>query len=332
MILRPLILQEFPPPQEMPQTSHARVVIQGNPIRPHARAVPSHRNVTPLYTPSVQELAGPEPIAALQRERERLTIVAEEARFSREEKQRLNKKRCLQNSLKTPYLAEMKLAHAEQRSPSAVIPTSPTGEVIGLKTVFHNAVRTLARRCVNYSYRSYVGKKGEWKAVIDAIMMSLELVYTFPYPLSRKYVSKFLKGALADDRKVYKAYFIEKKGEQHPDMPDEAFVVWSEWWSSPEGKTEAEDMKALHAMRKSNKSVQQGGDYSEGPSQDAAGRTEGWAPVDTMSDISGFNVSSQVCHSMSTAVFNKFRLFSSRTPVNFVSVFGVLYEVTVSLT
>ena len=119
----------------------------------------------------------------------------------------------------------MKLAHAKQRSPTAVIPTSPSGEVIGLKTVFHNAVRTLARRCVNFSYRSYVGKKGEWKAVIDAIMMSLDLVYKFPYPLSRKYVSKFLKGALADDRKIYKAYFIANSGEQHPDMPDEAYLV-----------------------------------------------------------------------------------------------------------
>ena len=263
------------------------------PIRPHPRLVPSHRNVTPLYTASVQELAGPERTASLQRERERLTRVADQARITRDEKERLNKKRCLQNSVRTPYLAEMKLAHAEQRSATALIPTSPSGEVIGLKIVFHNVVRTLARRCVNFSYRSYVGKKGEWKAVIDAIMMSLELVYTFPYPLSRKYVSKFLKGALADDRKIYKAYFIANKGEQHPDMPDEAYLVWSEWWSSPEGKIETEDMKALHAMRKTKRLSNTGGEASDPSSVDPAANENNSFAHDLQA-MADFHTTSQV--------------------------------------
>ena len=287
-------MQEDQEIQDMDEIREPRAPAQCTPIRPHARVVPSNRNVTPLYTPSLQNLAGLERTPALQRERERLTRVADEARCPREDKERLNKKRCLQNSLKTPYLAEMKKAHAEQRSPSAIIPTSPTGEVIGLKTVFHNAVRTLARRCVNYSYRSYVGRKGEWKAVIDAILMSLELVYEFPHPLSRTYVSKFLKGALADDRKLYKAYFIANKGEQHPDMPDEAYLVWSEWWSSPEGKNEAADMKALHAMRKSKHTSQRRGAESEAGEYDAELGLGNATAVDDFSDRSGFNMSSEV--------------------------------------
>ena len=132
---------------------------------------------------------------------------------AQDERDCLSKRRCLQNSVKTPYLAEMKLAHAEQRPSNALIPTSAEGEVIGLKTVLHNAVRTLARGCVNYSYRSYKGRKAEWKGVLDGIRMSLDLIYTFTYPLSRKYLSKFLKGALADDRKAYKAYYFERHGE-----------------------------------------------------------------------------------------------------------------------
>ena len=264
------------------------------PIRPHARSVPPNRNVTPLYTHSVQELAGPEATPSLQQERERLTRVAEHERCAVEDKERLNKKRCVQNSLKTPYLAEMKKAHAEQRSPSAVIPTSPTGEVIGLKTVFHNAVRTLARRCVNYSYRTYVGRKGEWKAVIDAIMMSLELVYEFPHPLSRKYVSKFLKGALADDRKVYKAYFIKNLGEQHPDMPDEAYRVWGEWWTSPEGKSEAEEMKALNGMRKSKQPGHPTADDSDAAAIDTGNGSANTEAFNDFNDLSGFNTTSQV--------------------------------------
>ncbi|KAG0572922.1 hypothetical protein KC19_VG134500 [Ceratodon purpureus] len=278
----------------MAETRQPREGAQCNPIRPHARVVPSHRNVTPLYTRPIQDLAGPERTPALQRERERLTRVANEARCSREDKEQLNKKRCMQNKLKTPYLAEMKKADAEQRSPSAVIPTSPAGEVIGLKTVLHNAVKTLARRCVNYLYRSYVGRKGEWKAVIDAIMMSLELVYEFPHPLSRTYVSKFLKGALADERKVYKAYFIANKGEQYSDMPDEAYLVWSEWWSSPEGKVEAADMKALHAMQKSEQVAQQRGAESEAGEFDAGLGSVNATAVEDFSKRSGFNTSSQV--------------------------------------
>ena len=138
-----------------------------------------------------------------------------------------------------------------------------------------------------------MGKKGEWKAVIDAIMMSLELVYSFPYPLSRKYVSKFLKGALADDRKIYKAYFIANKGEQHPDMPDEAYLVWSEWWSSPEGKIETEDMKALHAMRKSKRNSSAGDEASD-PSTMNPAVNGNETPAHELDNLSNFTAAYQV--------------------------------------
>ncbi|KAG0597177.1 hypothetical protein M758_UG318200, partial [Ceratodon purpureus] len=90
---REVYSQEHQEQQPAPHSAQHGRPLHSTPIRPHARMVPSNRNVTPIYTSSVQELAGPERTASLQRERDRLSRVAEQARFARAEKERLNKKR-----------------------------------------------------------------------------------------------------------------------------------------------------------------------------------------------------------------------------------------------
>lgn len=110
-----------------------------------------------------------------------------------------------------------------------MIPANTDGEVIGITTTFHNVVHTVARCCMNFSQQLYKDKKGDYKTITNGIVIVPKLIYMFTYPLSYKYLSKFLKGALADDRKAFKVHFIATFGEQHLNMHDKAFAVRSLW-------------------------------------------------------------------------------------------------------
>ena len=65
--------------------------------------------------------------------------------LSDSERDRANKRRREQHTQERPYLREMVAAHAEQRQPQFSIPTNALGKVIGLKTKWHNSIRSMAR-------------------------------------------------------------------------------------------------------------------------------------------------------------------------------------------
>lgn len=159
-----------------------------------------------------------------------------------------NKRRRLQRQYTKPYLSEMANAHAERRSPVVHVPTTTTGEPIGLKGAWHRQVRLIARQCMDQSIRSYTGKKKEWWKAIDKIYAALEEVFTYDHPLCAKYLSKYLKGTVKNDRLEWKEYFFSSQGKQHEKCPDEAFRTLRKYWVSVAGKAESEQMVALRAL------------------------------------------------------------------------------------
>jgi hypothetical protein len=121
--------------------------------------------------------------------------------MSNSERDRINKRRRQQRTHERSLVKEMVNTHAEQRQPSFPIPTDVHGKAIGLKTKWHNSVRSIARNIVRWDIRKYKQHPTEWNWIITSVICELDNWYTYePYPLSRLYVSKYLSQAIADDR------------------------------------------------------------------------------------------------------------------------------------
>jgi hypothetical protein len=116
------------------------------------------------------------------------------------ERDRINKRRREQRAHERPFFKEMVTAHAEQRQPSVPIPIDAEGKVIGLKTKWHNSVRSIARNILRWDIREYKHHPTEWNWIITSLIRELDNWYSYdPYPLYRKYVSRYLSWAIADD-------------------------------------------------------------------------------------------------------------------------------------
>ena len=158
------------------------------------------------------------------------------------------KRRRIQREFTKPYLTEMAAAHAERRSPVIHVPTTTTGKPIGLRSAWHRQVRLIARQSMDQSIRSYRGKKGAWWKSVDKIYHALNDIFTYHYPLCSMYLSKYLKGAVKNDRLEWREFFFRNHGAQHDKCPDEAFGTLRKYWLSVAGKEESENMTALRAL------------------------------------------------------------------------------------
>ncbi|KAG0621730.1 hypothetical protein M758_3G044300 [Ceratodon purpureus] len=184
-----------------------------------------------------------------------------------------NKRRRIQRQWTKPYLSEMASAHAERRSPVVHVPTTTTGKPIGLRSAWHRQVRLIARQTMDHSIRSYIGKKDIWWKSVETIYAALEEIFTYDYPLCANYLSKYLKGAVKNDRLEWKEHFFRKHGEQHDKCPDAAFAILRKYWVSVAGKAESEQMVALRSLgpQKSN-SLGSNGPASTSPALSQGGR------------------------------------------------------------
>jgi hypothetical protein len=136
-------------------------------------------------------------------------------------------------------------AHAEQRQPQFPIPTCTKGKVLGLKTKWHNSVRSIRNNILRWDIRNYRDHSTEWDWVFRTLMRDLDILYSYePYPLCRSYLSN----TISDDRKEWKRFYFET-GRHHEHMPDAAFNAWQPWWVSEEGMAKCQQMKELRAMR-----------------------------------------------------------------------------------
>lgn len=204
------------------------------PCRPSPRAIPRGSTAVSMLPQSVRDIAEAAPTQSppatlLHRARE-------------------NQKRKLQREFEGPYLKEMKTAHSEQRTAKPHIPSTPTGEVLGLKTVWHRAVRSLARRFLDYSIRTYKTGADEWRWVVYSISVQLEDMFSYDHPITERYLSKYIKETISGDRKKWKKFFVET-GRQHHKMPNEAWAAWKPYWVSTASMEEAEHMRGIRSLR-----------------------------------------------------------------------------------
>lgn len=204
------------------------------PSRPSPRLIPRGSSSIAMYLQSIRDIADAAPT---QPPSATLLHRAKE-----------NQKRKLQREYEGPYLKEMKTAHSEQQTAKPHIPSTPTGEVVGLKTVWHRAVRSLARRFLDYSIRTYKTRADQWRWAVFTISLQLEDMFSYDHPITEKYLSKYIKETISGDRKKWKKYFVDT-GMQHHKMPNEAWASWKSYWVSQAGIDEAEHMKEIHLLR-----------------------------------------------------------------------------------
>ena len=158
----------------------------------------------------------------------------------------------------------MAAAHAQNRKPNIEIPVSPSGTVLGLKSSWHRAARLCARQTINYKVRSYTGKRPYWESQVETVAEKLAHQFTYSRPLDIRYLGKFLKNTLKNDRKVWKKHFIETKGSRHHKCPEEAFTEWKRYWVSAVGRDESIQMTEMRKGRqKSPRTMQPNSDTEQ---------------------------------------------------------------------
>jgi hypothetical protein len=122
-----------------------------------------------------------------------------------------NKRRREQRAHERLYFKEIVAAHAEQRQPQFPTPTYAGCKVLGLKTKWHNSVRSIRNSILRWDIRNYREHSTEWDRVLTTLTRDLEILYSYkPYPLSRSYLS----GTISDNRKEWKKFYFET-GKQH---------------------------------------------------------------------------------------------------------------------
>ena len=195
---------------------------------------PSHSSQVPMYSSGTRSLPMP-PAHDVQ-----LSPSSEFAEPDDDNRRAaVNRKRTTTREFHRPYLKEMAAPHAENRDAVIHIPVSNSGTIIGLKGPWHRAARLCARQTLNFRVRSYKAKREIWSSQVACIAEKLSHQFTYSQPLDIKYLGKFLKNTLKNDRKCWKKYFIANGGARHPRCPMEAFTEWRKYWMSAEGKDES---------------------------------------------------------------------------------------------
>ena len=136
-----------------------------------------------------------------------------------------NKKRKAKWQYVPGILKELISAHIQHRDPIIHIPTNFPSIVLGLKSAWHLRVHLLVRCSLDHSIRFYKGRRALWIKCVCHVYSKIDTVFTYDYPLSKKYLSKFMRSVIKGDRKTWKSRFCSTHGEQHHKCPDEAFVV-----------------------------------------------------------------------------------------------------------
>lgn len=169
------------------------------------------------------------------------------------DRQDSNRKRAASRDFHRPYLKEMAAVHAENRDPNIQIPVSTSGTVLGLRSPWQRAARLCARQTINYKVRSYKAKREYWQSQVDCIAEKLAQKFTYTRPLDIKYLGRFLKNTLKNDRKSWKRYFFDIGGMRHHRCLVEAFTEWRKYWLSEAGKEESVQMREMRKGEKTRR-------------------------------------------------------------------------------
>ena len=139
-------------------------------------------------------------------------------------------------------------SHAECRKPKHCIPTNSQGKIIGLRTKWHGTCRSIAKRLINWTYKSYAKHQGEWQLLCLTVQRELDLLFFYnPTDLYLAYLPKYLDDTIAHDKSTWRQHFIQT-GSQHEDCPDTAWETWRQHWDSEEGCSKSRAMQKKRAL------------------------------------------------------------------------------------
>lgn len=152
------------------------------------------------------------------------------------------------------YLQEMRNAHAEGRRARHVIQTDALGDIIDQKSLWHRAVRSLARTELDWKIKSYKQHPEAWSYITKNIQRELNRMFIFvSTPVKEGYLEKYLSITITKDRYEWRKQWKER-GTKHRKCPQEAYDLWLPHWSSEAGGLESENMSKIRSMKKPKQS------------------------------------------------------------------------------
>jgi hypothetical protein len=94
----------------------------------------------------------------------------------------------------------MMIAYAKGRSTRNIIHTNEQGVIIGLWTKWHGAVKSLARREINFKLKNYNEHPLAWNIVLNKIQQELNKMFVFQLTeVVEGYLETYLKDSLSKD-------------------------------------------------------------------------------------------------------------------------------------
>ncbi|KAG0597385.1 hypothetical protein M758_UG333800 [Ceratodon purpureus] len=112
-----------------------------------------------------------------------------------------NKRRREQRSYEPAFFKETVASDVEGRKPKHCIPTNPQGKIVGLRTKWHDTCRFIAKRLINWNYKSYAKHQGEWQLLCLTVQRELDTLFSYnPTDLDPEYLPKYLNDAIAHDK------------------------------------------------------------------------------------------------------------------------------------
>lgn len=98
------------------------------------------------------------------------------------------------------YLQEMRNVHAEGRRARHVVHTDALGEIIDQKSLWHRAVRALARTELDWKIKSYKQHPEAWSYITKNIQKELNKMFVFvSTPVKEGYLEKYLSITISKD-------------------------------------------------------------------------------------------------------------------------------------
>ena len=150
-------------------------------------------------------------------------------------------------------------AHIQNCEPKIEISVCSSCTILGLKNSWHWAARLCARQTINYKVRSYKAKRAYWESQVQCVAEKSAQQFTYSRPLDIRYLGKFLKNTLKNDRKIRKKYIFDIGGLKHHRCPEESFMEWKKYWVSVAKRDKSIQMTEMRKGKKQKKQKKNNG-------------------------------------------------------------------------
>lgn len=130
-----------------------------------------------------------------------------------------------EQAIESKGLQAIREAHAKGMKAKYLITTSPDGEILSGKLKWCAAVQTSAFRTLDFLIRKYKKHIHHSNWAIERIEREIDDQFAYTHPLRRNCVEDYVRDHVIKDRHKFKKHWASSNGKQHPDCPEEAFMV-----------------------------------------------------------------------------------------------------------